>query len=259
MTNLTSLPFFNLDDDEFQLAIFEYLNGGSIKFNADGLASLKFNPLLCESYKNFSLYKDLDPDSNFYPDIENCKYFTEASFNNTLTEQQRRLNLGLNYDSFTSSLSMLHLNIRSIKNKLGKFCNFLGSLNIKFPIIGISETWLDDSFHNSHISGNKFMHNFRAGRTGGGVGLYLTDYLNCKQRSDLVFSDNWAESLFVEIIREKEKNVIVRVICRPPDQKLKEFLDDIDLLLDNISKENKIKFLMGDWNLNLMNHSHHNI
>ena len=65
MTNLTSLPFFNLDDDEFQLAIFEYLNGGSIKFNADGLSSLKFNPLLCEWYKNFSLCKDFDPDSNF--------------------------------------------------------------------------------------------------------------------------------------------------------------------------------------------------
>lgn len=221
MTNLVSLPFFSLDDDEFQLAIFEYLNGGSINFDADRLASLKFNPLLCESHKNFSLCKDLDPDSNFYPNIDNCEYFTEASFNNMLTEQENRLNLSLNHDNFTSSLSLLHLNIRSIVNKLGKFCNFLGGLNIKFPIIGISETWLEDSYHNSDISGYKFMHNYRDGRTGGGVGLYLADYLNCKLRPDMVFSNNWAESLFVEIIREKEKNVIVGVIYRPPDQKLK--------------------------------------
>ena len=94
---------------------------------------------------------------------------------------------------------MLHLNIRSIVNKLGTFCNFLGSLNIKFPIIGISETCLDDSYHNSHISGYKFMHNYRAGRSGGGIGLYLADCLNCKLRCDLVFTDNCAESLFVEI------------------------------------------------------------
>ena len=41
----------------------------------------------------------------------------------------------------------MHLNIRSI---------FLERLKIKFPIIGISETWLDDSFHCVDIPGYNF-------------------------------------------------------------------------------------------------------
>ena len=52
---MSSLPFHDLDDNEFQLALFEFANGGSIRYDPDRLASLKFNPLLCESYKNFSL------------------------------------------------------------------------------------------------------------------------------------------------------------------------------------------------------------
>ena len=48
MTSLSSMPFYNLDDDEF-------MNGGTINFDPDSLAQLNFNPLLCESYKNFSL------------------------------------------------------------------------------------------------------------------------------------------------------------------------------------------------------------
>ena len=42
------------------------MNGSTINFDSDRLAQLKFNPLLCESYKNFSLCKDNDPDMNFY-------------------------------------------------------------------------------------------------------------------------------------------------------------------------------------------------
>ena len=54
----------------------------------DTLAQLKFNPLLCESYKNFSLCKDNDPDVNFY-----FKTVAVDSFNNMLAENHIRLNL----------------------------------------------------------------------------------------------------------------------------------------------------------------------
>ena len=54
------MPFYNLDDDQFRLTLFEFMNGAD--FDPDRLAQLKFNPLLCESYKNCSLCKDNDPD-----------------------------------------------------------------------------------------------------------------------------------------------------------------------------------------------------
>ena len=55
----------------------------------------------------------------------------------------------------------MHLNIRSIKNKLDKFTNFLGDLKMKFSVIGITETWLDDCYHCYDIEGYTFVHNYR--------------------------------------------------------------------------------------------------
>ena len=87
------MPFYNLDDDQFRLTLFEFINGGTINFDPDRLAQLKFNPLLCESYKNFSLCKDNDPDVNFYLENSSCEYYnTENSFKNMLAENQSRLN-----------------------------------------------------------------------------------------------------------------------------------------------------------------------
>ena len=126
-------------------------------FVPDRLASLKFNPLLCESFKNFSLCKPNDPGANFYLNSSNCEYYTEESFNNMLAEEKNRLNVNQNdQNSFSRNLSSLHLNIRSIKNKIDNFSSFLERLKIKFPIIGISETWLDDSFHCVDIPGYNF-------------------------------------------------------------------------------------------------------
>ena len=49
-------------------------------------------------------------------------------------------------------LALLHLSIHSIFYKLDRFSNFLGSVALKFSIIGIYETLLDYSSHSSDIS-----------------------------------------------------------------------------------------------------------
>ena len=73
---MSSFSFQDLDDNEFQITLPEFANGGSIRY--DRLASLEFNPLLCESYNNLSLCtcKDLNPDSNLNflnNDIGSCE------------------------------------------------------------------------------------------------------------------------------------------------------------------------------------------
>ena len=59
-----------------------------------------------------------------------------------------------------------------------------------------------------------------------------------------------------KLFKNKGENIIVGTVYRPPDKNLHDFLNDLDRLLDIVSKENKIVFLMGDWNLNIMNSSH---
>ena len=134
INSLSSMPFYNLNDDQFRLTVFECMNGGTINFDPDRLAQLKFNPLLCESYKNFSLCKDNDPDANFYLENSSCEYYTEDSFKNMLAENQSRLNLKCS--TLETGVSFLHMNIRSLSNKFDKLTNFLGQLRVKFTIIG---------------------------------------------------------------------------------------------------------------------------
>ena len=119
-----------------------------------------------------------------------------------LADEQSRVNL--NCMSLESELSFFHMNIRSISNKFRKLTNFLGQLRVKFPIVGISETWLDDCHHFSDIAGYNYLHKPRVTRVGGGVGLYIGEHLNYKERPDLGFPvDGSAESLFVEINRTR--------------------------------------------------------
>ena len=134
----------------------------------------------------------------------------------------------------------------------------LKNLELRFSFIGITETWLRDSSHHTDITGYNFVHNPRKDRTGGGVGLYLADNFDFKCRPDLVFScTECAESLFVKINRPKEKNIIVGVVYRPPNQNLQDFMNSLDSLLASIPKENKICYVLGDWNLDLINHHCH--
>ena len=83
------------------------------------------------------------------------------------------------------------------------------------------------------LIGYNFLHKPRVTRVGGGVGLYIGEHLNNKERPDLAFpADGSAESLFIEINRTREKNVIVGVIYRPPDSNLNEFLSYFDHVLE---------------------------
>ena len=61
--------------------------------------------------------------------------------------------------------------------------------------------------------------------------------------------------MFIEINRTSDKSVIVGIVYRPPDQNLNDFLCDLVIVLNSFSKESKSVFLLGDWNVNLMNHS----
>ena len=58
-----SFPFNDLDEADFNLAICEMQNG-PVRYDADRLASLSFNPLLHNIRTNLARSFDLDPDTN---------------------------------------------------------------------------------------------------------------------------------------------------------------------------------------------------
>ena len=108
--------------------------------------------------------------------------------------------------SNSSCLSFLHVNIRSLSRNLCGLTNLLVNVKHNFSVIGISETWLQNSSHSVDIDGYTFVHKHRPDKVGGGVGLYITSELDYKLRDDLAFADQQCfESLFIEICRPKEK------------------------------------------------------
>ena len=67
------------------------------------------------------------------------------------------------------------------------------------------------------------------------------------------------ESTFTEIVSPKKSNIIVGVIYRHPSMDLTDFnCNYLNQLLQNISKEQKSVFLLGDYNVNLLNYNEHN-
>ena len=58
--------------------MFEQLNG-PMRYDPDRLASLRFNPLLSETYNKFSLCSDHDRDANFFSELVDCEYYIEEN------------------------------------------------------------------------------------------------------------------------------------------------------------------------------------
>ena len=159
-----------------------------------------------------------------------------------------------------TKFSAMHLNIRSINRNFSQLTNLLLSLEHQFHAIGISETWLKDSNHLFDIENYDFIHSNRKHRLGGGVGLYLANNLDYKIQSNLTFDNSKStDSLFVEVTIPKEKNIIIGVVKRAPDSNLRAFVKCFNEVIDRISKENKLCYLMGDFNVNLMNYQSCNL
>ena len=86
-----------------------------------------------------------------------------------------------------------------------------------------------------------------------GVCIYIKEQLNHKNREDLTTNiEDIFESVFIEICTPIGKNIIIGVIYRPPNNKFEIFENAMNELLNKIDRENKICYLMGDFNIDLL-------
>ena len=132
----------------------------------------------------------------------------------------------------------------------------------KFDIIAISETRITKQVSLlNNLNLNNYSFEFTPTETSaGGTLLYIANHLSYKCRNDLnIYKKNELESTFIEIVNPKKSNIIVGVIYRHPSMDLTDFnCNYLSKLLENISKEQKSIFLLGDYNVNLLNYNEHN-
>ena len=171
-------------------------------------------------------------------------YFTTQEFNDYVTGKTSNM------------LSMIHLNIRSMRNKFDDLLTYLNSIACEFSVIALTETWLNENDYqdNFEIPGYNTHKLNRKNKVGGGICIFTKDHLKTKLRNDLINEtslDN-CESLFLEIENAKNKNVIIGTIYRPPNNRFYDFEGDLKAILSKLEKSDKPTYIMGDFNIDLL-------
>ena len=159
-------------------------------------------------------------------------------------------------------LSLFHINACSLNKNFDDLQHFLSCTKKNFDIIAISETRITKHVSLlNNLNLNNYYFEFTPTETSaGGTLLYIANHLSYKCRNDLnIYKKNELESTFIEIVNPKKSNILVGVIYRHPSMDLADFnCNYLNKLLENISKEQKSIFLLGDFNVNLLNYNEHN-
>ena len=69
--------------------------------------------------------------------------------------------------------------------------------------------------------------------------------------------DNVYECISIEINMDRGKNIVITCLYRTPGTSIEVFLEYLENML-NLLKKNKMYFLVGDFNINLINNVTHN-
>ena len=246
-----ALPFCAIDDDEFRDVVYCQQYERILDFSQ--LDKLVFNPFELNDKYELPMC-DLDPDIQFFSDPRfsnnnNCDYHTQDTFNRCLVDRNSSLRNGLSI--------YLH-NIKSICKHYTELQTMLNGLSFEFDVIGITETWLSESSADLYsIPGYQDPHHsYRTARKGGGVSLYVKENIQFTVRNDIAVNDGSTENIFIEIdkgVYNTSKDVLIGLIYRPPNTSMLNFNKELENTLHTISRENKIIYLLGDYNINLLN------
>ena len=162
--------------------------------------------------------------------------------------------------NFKNCFTLMHINCQSLINKLSQFNLFLNSCQVPFSVIGLSETWLNESNASLiNIPNFQFIYSNRADKIGGGVGLLIRENLNFFTRDDLLIDNDGCDFLAIEIIVSGGRNIVVCVLYRPPNTNAINFITDLSNTIKSLYSLNKLVYIMGDFNIDLLKKDTHNI
>lgn len=243
-------PFNNIIDHEL---FSNCAKNNDIKLAYDNLL---FNPfeLYSDDDKSY-ICNDIDPDRHYYDYVSNSKYYDIDEFNSIASTFNH-----------SKPLSMYCCNVRSATKNGNYLSNMLCSMNTQFDVVAITETWLTEQNHEI-VGFPTYSHIYKCRETinekgttkiGGGVSLLVRSNLKFRELTEFTKSDTTIECIFVEI-EMTGRNVIVGCIYRPPGNNLKNFNEVISDTLGKLNKINSYVYLLGDYNINLLNVGSHSL
>ena len=236
-----ALPYIDVPDEDLLLENIVFsssLSQNSILTNNNDKTDISgFGKTLTKS-KYWETNVNLD--YTFQSETRNeCLYYSDTDFNASTSNIQ--------------GFSIIHFNARSLNANFDAITEYLGALQIKFHIIAISETWVDEnSKHNYTIDNYQMFSTVRNNKKGGGVSIYVRSDLNANELTLFCKClNNEMEISTIEISRNKAKNIIVSCIYRAPGTNIDLCTNIIEDLLQSINP-NKYIYICGDFNIDLL-------
>ena len=195
--------------------------------------------------------KILDPFPNVFAEHLSCtdpiyeKLRKECNFHQPFSLKQHCVNL-----SMTSSLNIIHLNIRSLVSKLDDLQLFLKSTNVDWQIICLSESWLSKELESLYgLDTYKSFFMSRANKSAGGSAIYIKTGLQPQPLNPPVFKT--AEVVCVELNYNQNQKVVVCQVYRAPNTNVILFMEEMERCLSWLDTQRKSVFISGDFNLDL--------
>ena len=150
------------------------------------------------------------------------------------------------------------MNIASLGLHKEELETALSLLDLEFDVIGITETkFLKGVAPIIDPSLPGYVHyDTPTESSKGGALMYVRDSLVCNRRTDLeglMYKSKKLESVFVEVEVTGKKNKIFGCVYRHPCMEVDPFNECLDRLLGKIDSEKKTAYLMGDFNMDLLN------
>ena len=161
-----------------------------------------------------------------------------------------------------NKVTMFSLNCQSINAKFSKIellIHYLRVQGLFFDILCFQECWLDGGTDTNMFILEDYNMIFQEKKCCGHGGLitYVRKNYSYKKMSFQNTSDIW-EGLFVDISRpELTKNIIISNIYRPPkfnnnNTTIRNFIDEITPVLNNLQSKSCDVVLAGDFNIDLL-------
>ena len=157
-----------------------------------------------------------------------------------------------------------HLNIHSIPNKHQDLIDLLDKMNEKNlvpDVLLLCETFFNERNYDRFSFWNfDIVSLYRKNKSQGGVSIMIRKGLKFYEREDLnIFKEGKFESIFIEIPRQSENNIVVGEVYRIPGTNENEFLLDYETIVNKIRNENKKVIIGTDQNLDFLKiHIHNN-
>ena len=133
----------------------------------------------------------------------------------------------------------------------------------EFHVLGFSETWLNQNIDSSlvamenyvlHRQDRKFVNVNNEIKKGGGICLYVDKNIKTKSihLNDANVSSCNIECQWIELCLEKQRNIVIGNLYRPPNGDPDEFIEYLENSIEGFNLDNKDLIICGDVNIDVL-------